>query len=65
MERQEALRLLNANTAFEFIDGKVVLRDERLLAAVAELRTNERYTPEIDSVFIPHARDRRVLPRLG
>ena len=46
MDRQEALRRLQASTAFEFAGDKVVVRDSCLLAAVADLK-RERYTPHL------------------
>lgn len=65
MERQEALRLLNASTAFEFLEDKVVIRDERLLAVVAELRSREGYAPKADLTYLPYSPERRAVPRLS
>ncbi len=65
MERQEALRLLSVSTVFEFLEDKVVLRDERLLAVVAELRSREGYARKADPAYLPYSPERRAVPRLG
>lgn len=38
MDRAEALRRLRSTTAFTFVGGRVLVRDARVLAAIADLR---------------------------
>lgn len=38
MDRKEAMRRLKNSTAFTFVGGRVLMRDVRVLNAVAELR---------------------------
>lgn len=41
MDRKEALRRLKNTTAFTFVGGRVLMRDARILTAVAELRAQD------------------------
>lgn len=60
MERREALRQLDRSTNFEFDGDKVVIRDARILAAVAELELEAVEHAE----YLDPAGARRV-PRLA